>query len=286
MGSSNPWVIDVSAASFEREVIERSRSVPVLVDFWAAWCGPCRMLGPILDKVAADYGGKLVVAKLNTEADPELAGMFGIRGIPAVKLFVDGAIADEFVGALPEAAVREFVGKHVKSEADEALAAVVAKRLAGDLTGAQEAIRALLSTAGTQAPVLLEAARIALAAGDLEAAKAHAGAIEPLADEADTADAIIQAADLGHAVDEMGGADAVAARLAADPKDKEACFASGAVALARGDFRAAFDAWLDLVARDRKFRDDGARKAVLVGFALCDDEALVREYRRKLTILT
>ncbi|MCD6726270.1 MAG: thioredoxin [Solirubrobacteraceae bacterium] len=116
-------VIDVSEQDFEREVVERSRTIPVVVDFWAAWCGPCRMLGPVLEGAAQKREGKVVLAKIDTDANPGISRAFGIQGIPAVKAFKDGVVVDEFVGAQPPATVERFFDGLVPSEADELVAA-------------------------------------------------------------------------------------------------------------------------------------------------------------------
>jgi putative thioredoxin len=152
-------VIDVTEADFDRDVIERSRTEPVVVDFWAAWCGPCRALGPLLEEAAAKREGKVVLAKVDTDANPRISQNYGIQGIPAVKAFRDGAVIDEFVGAQGRAAVERFFDALVPSEADGLVAA-----------GDEDSLRAALALDGGRADAALALARLLVARGDSDEA--------------------------------------------------------------------------------------------------------------------
>jgi putative thioredoxin len=176
--SMNEWVKDVTDATFDREVIERSHSVPIVIDFWAPWCGPCRTLGPILERLAAEHRGAFVLAKINVDENPEIAGEFGIRSIPAVKAVQNGEIVDEFVGALPEAAVRQFVQRLLPTAADRAAAAGRAAEGGGDVAGALAHYRRALESDPNHPAARLGLGRL-LAATDTEGALAELERVLP-----------------------------------------------------------------------------------------------------------
>ena len=154
-------VIDVTEGTFMQEVVDRSREVPVVVDFWAEWCGPCRQLGPALERAAADREGKVVLAKVETDANPNLAASFGIQGIPAVKAFSGGVIVDEFVGAQPQPMVERFFDSLLPSEADELVE-----------HGAEEDLRRALELEPSRADAATALARILIERDDCDEALA------------------------------------------------------------------------------------------------------------------
>ncbi|MDH3518112.1 MAG: thioredoxin [Acidimicrobiia bacterium] len=265
-------VKDVAAADFATEVIARSHEVPVLVDFWAEWCGPCKVLGPTLERLAGEAQGSWELAKVDVDQNQQLASQFGVQGIPTVVAFRDGQIADRFTGALPEAQVRQFVDSLLPSELDMTAEQGLLLLEAGDTAGAEAAFRAVLESDPAH-----EVAGIAMA-GTLLDRSDRDGALLVLSRLAPT-----------EAVRQM----AAIARLAGagDPGELEAAAAAGqpearldlAVALAAaGDQEKALEALLELVAEKSEISDQ-ARLTMLDLFEILGpDDPLTAAYRRRL----
>lgn len=276
--------IDVSEANFMQEVVEASRRVPVLVDFWAPWCGPCRSLGPILEKLAAEYQGRIRVAKINSDDNQALAAQFGVRGIPNVKAVVDGRIVNEFTGALPESAVREFIEALLPSPAEP----LRQQALAAHARGETDATRKLLLEAIRLDPrheqARLDLIGILIDAGDLAEAQRLLDEIMDGGKDRERIDSL--AARLALAGAAAAGADegALRARIAADAGDLAARLDLAKLLAARQDYREAMEELLEIVRRDRGFQDDVGRRTLLQVFNLLGtDSDLVREYRGRLS---
>jgi putative thioredoxin len=285
-------VIDAGDSDFDDAVLVRSGDVPVLVDFWAPWCGPCRTLGPVLERIAAAAAGRFELVKVNVDESPEVTARYGIQGIPAVKLYRDGEVIGEFVGALPERHVNAFLDQHLPTEAMREAQQASVRLAAGDAAGARAAAEAALAAAGGAAgPAAWTAhavlARLDLAAGDTSGAAAHAAAVASAAPEWDAAQAVIEAAELGREARAAGDRAAIEARIAvAPPGDMADGFALAIHLLLGGDHRGALEQLIGLVERDRRWRDEAARRAILTVFQLIGSRSpLADEYRRRLTIL-
>jgi putative thioredoxin len=241
--------IDVTEATFETEVIERSRELPVVVDFWAEWCGPCRVLGPVLERVVAALEGEVLLAKVDVDSNPSLAARYRVQGIPAVKAFRDGDVVSEFVGAQPTARVEAFVDALVPSEADRLIAA-----------GDEASLREALARSPGRADAALALARILRGRGEDEEALA---VLERVSGDFE--------------------AEGLAARIRLR-RDAEPALAGGLDALDEGSLEAGVEALIGVIEGSEDGRRDDIRRAVVGVLAGLDPgDPRAREYRRRLS---
>ena len=277
----NEWTIEAGEDNFEADVLERSHEVPVLVDFWAPWCGPCRVLGPVLEKLADEYSGKFVLAKINVDESPSLAGAFGVQGIPAVKLIKDGEIAGEFTGALPEPAVREMLSRYLPSEYDEQADEAADLEEQGKPAEAQAIYQSILDAEPNHAKSLLGLGRVLMNAGDRDGALTTLERISPAAEERKIADRLIARLQLQS--DQSADEATLRQKVAAQPDSLEALFDLAQALAANEKFGEALNEFLKIVKSDRGFRDDGARKAMVQIFdVLPPGDPLIDKYRSEL----
>jgi putative thioredoxin len=275
--------IDVSTDNFQAEVIEASRKVPILVDFWAPWCGPCRTLGPVLEKLAAEYKGRFVLAKINSDENQSLAMRYGVRGIPSVKAFVNGEQVDEFTGAVPEPAVRRFIERLLPSPAEPLRQEAIAARARGNV----DATRRLLLEAVNMDPrheqARLDLVELLVDAGELDEAQRLLDEIADRARDTKRADALSARLQLARHSGSGHDRATLEERVRTDPDDLEARFELASLLAVQQDYAAAMSRLLEIVRRDRSFRDDGARKTLIQLFNLLGpDNDLVRAARSEL----
>ena len=253
-----PDFLDVTDQTFIEEVVEESKSRPVVVDFWADWCAPCHQLGPILEKLALEHGGAFRLARLDVDQNPAISAHFGVQGIPAVKAIVGGKLVDEFTGALPEQRVRAWLSPLLPSEADTVVAEARKEEEAGDAAGAERAYRDALATDAQNREARLGLARVLADRGARDEAREMLGPLLP-GDDADRVLARIRVSEWKEI--EEPGTLASAKRLAAGAR-----------------WREALDGMLGALQDD-----PDAREAMLAVFSvLGDDDPLTREYRGKL----
>ena len=248
--ADSPFIVEVTRENFE-QLMQTSNEVPVLINFWADWCQPCHMLMPVLAGLADDYQGKFLLAKLNTEQEQEIAARFGIRSIPTCKLFRDGQLVDEFMGALPEQAVRQFLDKHIAREADPAVAQARQLLQEGDATGAEAALDSLP------------------------------------ADEQDTPEVTTLRERLFFAkqIAEAPDASELEATLASDSGNLDALHQLALRKVVDEEYDAAMELMLQLMQKDRAYGDDAGRAGLQKVFELLGDDPRVSRYRSRMASL-
>jgi putative thioredoxin len=268
-------IVNVDESSFQVEVLERSHEAPVVVDFWAPWCGPCQVLGPLLERLAIEAGGTFRLAKVNVDENPNLSIRYGVRGIPAVKAFREGEVTGEFVGAQPQAAVRRFIERLVPNPAEQAVAEAKSLLATRHWSEAETSFRLVTDEDETNAPAALGLLEALLMQGKGDQA------LEVLSD-------FPPSTEWAKAEELRPLAEFLTEAQSADATDDESSPLQASLhhagrLVARGNLAGAMDGLIDILRHDKNYRNGLPRKVLLGVFALLgDDDPLTREYREEL----
>ena len=275
--------VNVDARNFNQEVLEASKQVPVVIDFWAPWCGPCKVLKPMLEKLAADYGGKFKLVKINSDESVDLAREFNVRSIPDVRAIRNGKQVGSFVGALPLPQLRAFIDKLIPSPSESERDRAAGLRAAGDPAAAVVALRSALALDPAYDLARIDLVETLIEQRELEDVEALLDAIQPNIDWDDRVETLRQGLAFARSGQTGPGSDELKARISARPEDLESRLKLANLYAGARNYREAMEELIEIVRRKRDYRDGAARKQLLAIFSLAADAPdLVSEYRRKL----
>ena len=284
--SESPYIHNVGMQNFQQLVLEKSMQKPVLVDFWADWCQPCQTIMPMLAKLAEEYDGKFELAKVNADQEQELAAHFGIKSLPTMKLFFQGQLVDERMGAVPESDIRAMLDKHIVSESDKFMQAAMMAYQQGQTEQALEMLNHALANDPENAQLKVTIAQIVHAQGDTESALALLDSLDEEGAKLEAAIKLRAEINLAAQLADLPPLDEIEQRLATNPKDLEALMQKSRHLTAQGDYDDAMECLLAIMRIDRGFEDDAGRKGLLELFDMLGGEhPSVQKYRRKLFTL-
>ncbi len=279
-------MIDATLSSFERDVIEASMEVPVLVDFWAPWCGPCKMLGPLLERLEREYGERFRLVNVNCDTNPELVSSFNLKSIPHSVAFVDGNAVAQFMGAQPEAFVRAFLDRLIPDPSKIEHRAAREALAKGQLDLAESYLKNAIALDPSNDGARLDMASILLDRADARGARTHFDSLSGNAGALSTYAAVSARLEAAEVAEALPPAGILARRIRLDPDDLEARMEIAELHIARREFAPALDNLLEILRRDRNFGEEGARLKMLAVFEMAAaDPDLVTEYRSRLSSL-
>ena len=284
--SESPYIHNVNAQNFQSVVLENSLKVPVLVDFWADWCQPCKTLMPLLAKLAEEYGGKFILAKVNSEEEQELAGHFGIKSLPTMKLFVDGQIVGEKMGALPESEIRAFIDQYITSESDSLMQSANIAFEQGNMEEGLALMNQALAQDPTNADLKINMATVIMSQGDKDSALALLDSLSDDDKKKDEAVKLLAAINLSSQLEGIPALEEIEKDLSEDPKNLIALLNKSTHLSAQGEHEIAMECLLEIFKMDQQFQDGAARKGLFALFDMLGGEhSAVQKYRRKLFTL-
>ena len=279
-------MIDATLSSFERDVIEASMEVPVLVDFWAPWCAPCKALGPLMERLEREYGGRFKLVNVNADTNPELVASFALKSLPYAVAFVDGNAVAQFSGAQPEAFVRAFLDRLIPNPAELEHRSAREAIAQGQFDVAEESLRNALALDPTHDGARLDIIALLLDRNQVDEARMQHALLTHRAGQHMTYSAVAARIRAVEAAALLPPQEALEGRIATDADDLEARLDLANLHVARQEYAQACEQLLEIVRRDRKFQDDVGRTRMLEIFEMAgDDEALVTNYRSKLSLL-
>ena len=278
--ASSPYVFDVSEQTFPQHVLDASHDVPVMVDFWAPWCGPCQALMPILTALADRYAGKFRLAKVNIDQQSGLATQFGVRSVPTVKIFRGGQMVDEFLGALPERDICAILDRHIERESDKLAARATEAWRAGAVEQAVAVLREAAAADPDNHRVVIQLAEILISAAAYEDAEALLKTLPLNVASEPPVTALRARLEFARIAQHAPELKALQGAIARDPDDSEARYQLSARYMVQGQYEAAMEQLLEIVRRDRRYGDDAGRKGLIKIFETLGSKGeLVNRYR-------